>query len=119
MSVKKSRKHRGIVVGLVEDLLPSDFHDWMEIPNWPETSSPIVCGLGPARWAQLARFARTAQERGVCELLAEGRSAAAIGAVLWPPVTPTRVRQVATDVFKRVVRGAQDPQTDMFPGGDL
>ena len=116
---KKLRRHRGVVVGFVEDLLPPDFHDWMDIPNWPETSSPIVSGLSPHRWGQLVRWGRTGQEKVVCQLLSEGRTAVDIGGVLWPPLTPTRVRQIATTVFKRVVAGAgQDPQGDMF-GGDL
>lgn len=114
----RARRHRGVVVGPVEDLLPEDFHDWMDIPNWPETSSPIVCGLTPRRWGQLVRFTRTYQERGVCQLLSEGRNAAEIGEVLWPQVTATRVRQIATTVFKRVASGSPDPQGDMF-GGDL
>ena len=114
------RKHRGAVVGFVEDLLPPGFYDWMEIPNWPETSSPTVCGLSPRRWGQLVRWGRTGQEKAVCQLLSEGRSAREIGAALRPPVTPTRVRQVATGVFKRVGAGP-DPQGDMFDndGGDI
>ena len=114
---KKLRRHCGVVVGVVEDLLPPDFHDWMDIPNWPETSASIVSGLTPWRWGQIARHARTVQERAICEMLAEGYSAAEAGEVLGPPLTATRVRQVATGVYQRVV-GPQDPQGDMF-GGDL
>ena len=113
----KVRKHRGCVVGFVADLLPPDFHDWLDIPNWPETSSMPVCGLGPARWGQLARFARTIQERAVCELLAEGHSAAEVGEALEPSLTATRIRQVAVGVYRRVV--GPDPRGDMFPGGGL
>jgi hypothetical protein len=113
----KKRRHRGVVVGFVEDLLPPDFHDWMDIPNWPETSASIVCGLAPRRWGQIARWARSVQERVVCELLGEGHSAAEVGEVLRPRLTATRVRQVATCVYQRVV-GPQDHQGDMF-GGDL
>jgi hypothetical protein len=115
---KKLRRHRGVVVGFVEDLLPPDFHDWMDIPNWPETAADTVCGLSPARWGQIARFARTVQARAICEMLAEGRSAAAVGEAFKPPLTATRVRQVATGVYLRVV-GRPDPQGDMFPGGGL
>ncbi len=111
------RRHRGIVIGFSEDLLPENFHDFMDLPAWPETSSPIVCGLSPRRWGQLARHARAISERVVCEMLSEGHSAAEVGEVLEPPLTATRVRQIATGVYKRVVgRGAQG---DMFDGGDL
>ena len=115
---KKVRRHRGVVVGFVEDLLPPDFHDWMDIPSWPETSSQIVCGLSPRRWGQLVRFTRTFQEHTVCKLLSEGHSARDISDALWPPVTPTRVRQIAATVFKHATAGP-DPQRDMFPGGGL
>lgn len=117
MSAQKLRRHRGVVIGFADDLLPENFHDFMEIPHWPEVAADIVCGLGPARWGQIARFARTVQERVVLDMLAEGRSAAEAGEVLGPPLTATRVRQVATGVYQRVV-GPQDPQGDMF-GGDL
>lgn len=112
------RRHRGIVIGFSEDLLPENFHDFMDLPAWPETSSTIVCGLTPRRWGQLARHARTIQERGVCELLAEGHSAAEVGEALEPPLTATRVRQIAVSVFKRV-SAPRRLQGDMFPRGDL
>ncbi len=113
----KNHGHRGVVVGFVDDIFPENWADFLDIPNWPETSSMPVCGVGPARWWQLARHARTIQERVVCELLAEGHSAAEVGEAFKSPLTATRVRQVAVGVYQRVVR--PDPQGDMFPGGDL
>ena len=88
----------------------------MEIPHWPESAAEAVCGLSPRRWGQIARFARTVQERVVLDMLAEGCSAGETGEALDPPLTSTRVRQVATGVYQRVVAGP-DPQGDMF-GGD-
>ena len=112
-----TRRHRGVVIGFADDLLPENFHDFMEIPRWPEVAADTVCGLSPARWGQIARFARTVQERVVLDMLAEGRSAAEVGEAFKPPLTATRVRQVAVGVYQRVV-GPQGPQRDMF-GGDL
>ncbi len=118
MSMKsQSRKHRAIVVGFIDDLFPKNWNDFLDIPPWPETSSPLVSGLTPRRWGQLARHARTVKERAICEMLAEGHTAAGVGEALRPRLTATRVRQIATGVYRRVV-GPQS-QTDMFFGGGL
>lgn len=115
----RARRHRGVVVGFADDILPNNWADFLDIPNWPEAAADIVCGLSPRRWGQIVRWGRTGQEKVVCKFLSEGRTAREIGAVLCPPVTPTRVRQIATTVFKRAAGGAPpDPQGDMF-GGDL
>ena len=114
--MSRARRHRGVVVALVDDIFPENWADFLNIPPWPETAADIVCGLTPRRWGQLARFARTVQERAICEMLAEGRSAAEVGEALRRRLTATRIRQVATGVYQRVV-GPQDHQGDMFPPG--
>ena len=115
--MSRARAHCGVVIGFADDLLPENWRDFLDIPRWPEVSAGIVCGLTPRRWGQIARFARTIQERSVCELLAAGHSAAEVGEALEPSLTATRIRQVAVGVYQRVV--GPDPQGDMFPGGDL
>lgn len=112
-------RHHGVVVGLIDDLFPEDWPDFLDIPPWPDLKPGVEMGLSPGRWRQLKAYARTLQEQTVVEALAAGGSARSIAEQTGK--TASRVRQIAGDVFARAIAEGREPppQSDMFRGGAL
>lgn len=97
------------VVFLIDDLLPENWQDIFTFPVWPDLMPDLQIGLSPGRWRQLQRFARTAKERAILELLASGDSAMDIAEQMHR--TPAAVRIAAKKVFARALltEGCEPP----------
>ena len=114
--LKKPRRHRGATIGFIDDLLQPGWQDWMEVPSWPETTSTVIFGLTPLRWAQLADRARTIQERTVAQQLGEHSTIAEIAMTMG--LSQKRIEQIARGLFDRVAKPPKQHQTDMFEDDD-
>lgn len=112
----KTRRHRGVVPYFIDDIFPSDWADWMDIPHWPETCDEApLCGLGPKRWKMLADFAKTIQEREVA--LALGDHSTVVEVAMAMGLSAKRVQQIGRQILDHVVKPQRQHQVDMFEDG--
>jgi hypothetical protein len=112
---KRPRRHRGSIIGFIDDIFPTGWADWLEVPAWPETTSTVIFGLTPLRWGQLADRARTIQERTVAQQLGEHSTIAEIAMTMG--LSQKRIEQIARGLFDRVAKPPR--QVDMFDGGEV
>ena len=118
----KTRRHRGVVPYFIDDIFPSDWADWMDIPAWPETVEEApLCGLGPKRWRHLADYAKTLQEHEVATRLGDYATVTEVAAAMG--LSGKRVQQIGRGLLDRVAKPQTAHQADMFEddsalGGD-
>ena len=112
VTVKKTRRHRGVVPHFIDDIFPPGWQDWLEVPAWPETTAAAIFGLTPLRWGQLADLAKTIQEREIALALGDHSTVAEVAGAM--RLSPKRVEQIARGLFDRVAKPKAQIQVDMF-----